>query len=511
MTIQRTIIGSCLVLLLVFLGRVVIEHKNDKLSADSWQDRIKDKLQDGAKDKRRARFNRFRNNNDKDKAGAYYGYWDIIGRNQKKKKNNGGLVERYPASWGSIEADRSLSWGMDSDGSGSSKNNYKTKESKPKEPKPPKDCVGPGCNPQPQLCPDGSYPPCNTECIGSNCKPETNYCPDGSLPPCVSGPNPDQCWVGEMYICTPNTLCPPNHERKNGECVEIKYDEQKLCSDGSNPPCELELVETVTPVVKIRPPSGSYLTPPVVTIEGVNTERIRYCIGYTSSGTCCDPGNGALYTNPFPVGTGNGLYCVAAIGFAEGTSSATDRVYYEVDENLVSMTLDLPEKSYFQTQQLNKSMTVDSQNFRSPAHTFLQVATTTDPGADACEALNYTSPVDEMMTSLGISVVNFATVEDPFQIPMELTNKMTYGTNFLISAMERQGAGGAEYKCMKNTIYVWDFHLESQTASAYQPTPTDGTYTFQGGLNSYGSFGDNGEAVGSGGNTLEHGFLNIIN
>lgn len=260
-------------------------------------------------------------------------------------------------------------------------------------------------------------------------------------------------------------------------------------------------------------PDGSYLSQPFITLTSSNANLIKYCVGTTASTICCDPDSvGVAYSGPFQLGTTDGNYCLAAKGYTSGLASSRRNWNYVVDASLVSLNLTLPQRRFFQTQQLFENIMVNSTEFGDSSLTFLQRVATTDPAATACETLASSTGLADMETSLGF-VVNFGTVTAPFEVPLLLSNELNYGMNYLVSIVERLGSSRSpasasnEYVCLQNAIEVKDFHVEGISASKAQAFPGDGSYGFQGQLNTLGS----GKALGANGITLEHGILNIIN
>lgn len=260
-------------------------------------------------------------------------------------------------------------------------------------------------------------------------------------------------------------------------------------------------------------PDGTYLSQPFITLTSSNANLIKYCVGTSASTFCCDPDSvGVDYSGPFQLGTTDGNYCLAAKGYTSGLASSRRNWNYVVDASSVSLNLTLPQRRFFQTQQLFENIKVNSSEFGDSSLTFLQRVATTDPGTTACETLASSTSLADMETSLGY-IVNFGSVTAPFQIPLLESNELNYGTNYLVSIIERLGSSRSpastfnEYVCLQNAIELKDFHVEGVSASKGQAFPADGSYGFQGQLNTLGS----GKALGANGITLEHGILNIIN
>lgn len=506
MTIQRTIIGSCLVLLLVFVARVVVEYKKggDLDEQTSWQVRMKDTLEEKSVAKKNGLYAIY---DDNGKKLGYYSYSDYL-KHTKNKKKKSSLVERTPASMGNIlpSVMEEKAYEDDRQVNSPSRNNF-NKRSNNKSSNPDGQTF-PGTIPGHTSAGVGSggsdnYAGSTTSSgSGSGTGTGANGGAGGSVGGTVTGPSGGGC-IGDA--CKLVEYCSDKITiKKNGKCPGDDLD-----LDNPKPVDEAKAEQA--PRVACDKPSGGYLDMPTVSLTTSSVpDKLLYCVGNSLSGSCCDPYSGAIYTGSFQPGMTDGNYCVSAVAYKGQVSSATSTCYYEVSENLISLNITMPERTHFQTQQLHRAIKIDSENFRSPAHSFIQLTTTVDPGADACNAFG-TNSFDEMMTSLGIKLVEFKNVEEPFQIPLALNNSIQYGQNFLISAIERQGEGGIEYKCVKNNLVLKDFHIESSLITAPQATPTDGTYQFQGHLNSFGSFGAAGKVSGAGGVVLEHGFLNIIN
>lgn len=273
------------------------------------------------------------------------------------------------------------------------------------------------------------------------------------------------------------------------------------------------------PIVTVttNKPSGTYILQPQISLSSDNADSIKYCIGAGSgSPTCCDPVSaGVSYSGPFQPGTVDSNYCVSAIAYSSGVASAPYNWNYLVDATLISLNFTMPQRTVFQTQQLHDFMTVDSDEFGDSSLTFYQRASTTNPGAVACDILSSTTTANDMNSTLG-QIINFGSVSAPFQIPLQLDNQLDYGVNYIVSIIERSisrapAASDVEETCLQNTIEINDFHLEGVSASANQSFPADGSYSLQGGLNFISSFPTTGDSLGSNGIILEHGFINIIN
>ncbi len=174
---------------------------------------------------------------------------------------------------------------------------------------------------------------------------------------------------------------------------------------------------------------------------------------------------------------------------------------------MISLNVSLPQKRFLQTQELFQVMSIDSDQWGDDSLSFLQRITSTDPGVEACSVMDYTDSTANMMTELG-TFFSFGTVTDPVEIPL-WNNNMTYGTNWVVSVVERAPAGATEpeYVCMKNSFEVEDFHVESMNSSSNVSFPSDGTYSMQGSLTTMTTM----EAAGSNGIILESGLINIIN
>lgn len=281
----------------------------------------------------------------------------------------------------------------------------------------------------------------------------------------------------------------------------------------SSPSQDIESSPSAVILLSNNTPDGSYLSQPLITLTSSNANLIKYCVGTTASSICCDPdSDGVNYSGPFQLGSTDGNYCLAAKGYTSGLTSSRRNWNYVVDASLVSLNLTLPPRRFFQTQQLFENIAFNSSEFGDSSLTFLQRVSTTDPGVTACETLASSTGLDDMETSLGY-IVNFGAVTAPFQVPLLLNNNLNYGMNYLVSIVERLGSSRSpasasnEYVCLQNTIEVKDFHVEEISASKGQAFPVDGSYGFQGQLNTLGS----GKALGANGITLEYGILNIIN